>query len=260
MLIQYLSDIHLEFFDSDHVDYNYFFVKSAEHLVLAGDIGYPTDNNYKNFIKDCSQLFNKVFIIAGNHEYYINKPMSEVNNLISIICSEYNNVFFLNNTEYKLTDNIVILGTVLWSKINNLDKKYVELYVNDYKKIKDENNNLITAQYINNLYNQNFEWLRTKVEEHQKNNNKIIIITHHSPSYKSISPKYKNYQGNSAFANNLDNFIINNQGVKYWLFGHTHSHVTLNIKETMCLANPAGYIEDSGFENKEYKSNATIEI
>lgn len=260
MLIQYLSDIHLEFFDADHVDCNYFFVKSAEILVLAGDIGYPTDNNYKNFIQDCSNLFDKVFIVAGNHEYYANKPMSEINSLIATICSMYNNVIFLNNTEYMLTNNTVILGTVLWSKIHELDKKYVEAYVNDYKKIRNEDNNLITTQHINELYNKNYGWLQMKVDEHQKNNNQIIIVTHHSPSYKSISPKYKNYQGNSAFANNLDKFIMDNRGIKYWLFGHTHSRVVINIKGTMCFANPAGYIEDSSFENKEFKENAVIEI
>jgi len=42
----------------------------ADVLCLAGDIGYPYSGIYREFLKQMNSDFKKVFIIAGNHEYY----------------------------------------------------------------------------------------------------------------------------------------------------------------------------------------------
>jgi hypothetical protein len=46
MKLQYISDIHLEFFQVHPR-----FKVCAPNLVLAGDIGYPKSSIYKEFIK-----------------------------------------------------------------------------------------------------------------------------------------------------------------------------------------------------------------
>ena len=48
--IQITSDIHLEFY-SDDVKFDKILVPSSNNLALLGDIGYPTKDNYKEFIK-----------------------------------------------------------------------------------------------------------------------------------------------------------------------------------------------------------------
>ena len=63
-LIQYVSDLHLE----KKIN-NRSIIAKKPYLILAGDIGYPFQNNYKNFLLHMSYIFNKVFLIAGNHEY-----------------------------------------------------------------------------------------------------------------------------------------------------------------------------------------------
>lgn len=262
MFIQYLSDIHLEFYNESHVDTSYFFIpkqnaKNDTYLVLAGDIGYPSHQNYKNFIADSSKFYNKVFIISGNHEYYDNMNMDIVDALINSICSQFNNVYYLNNNEHLISENIVILGTTLWSKILPHEQPYIETCMNDYKHIKI-NDKVITTKYVNNLFLQNYTWLKNKVQEHQ--DKQIIIITHHSPSFRSIPQKYAKYEGNSAFSNNLDKFIMDNPHIKYWIFGHTHTSSTINIKGCLCYANPAGYLEDNGFENERFKLCSIINL
>ncbi len=67
MRIQYISDIHLEFFK---VLPKQIVRPVADILCLAGDIGYPFSSLYRDFLKQVSRDFKKVFLIAGNHEYY----------------------------------------------------------------------------------------------------------------------------------------------------------------------------------------------
>lgn len=80
MYFHVFSDIHLEFCNhysmkkhiniKNRYDYDYHDEKDEINLILAGDIGYPERKEYKNFIKSCSSLYDNVFIIAGNHEFY----------------------------------------------------------------------------------------------------------------------------------------------------------------------------------------------
>jgi predicted phosphodiesterase len=72
MKIQYASDLHLEFSE------NYSFLKrnplkpAGDILVLAGDIGYLNDDNYRHhpFWDWVSDNFEQVIVAVGNHELY----------------------------------------------------------------------------------------------------------------------------------------------------------------------------------------------
>ena len=72
MKIQYASDLHLEFSE------NYSFLKRnplkpvGDILVLAGDIGYLNDDNYRShsFWDWASDNFSQVIVVVGNHELY----------------------------------------------------------------------------------------------------------------------------------------------------------------------------------------------
>ena len=62
-LTQYISDLHLE----KNFPRN---IKAEKpFLILAGDIGYPFQKSYVDFLQSLSYQFDKVFIITGNHEY-----------------------------------------------------------------------------------------------------------------------------------------------------------------------------------------------
>ncbi len=68
------------------------------NLILAGDIGHPSDPKYENFLQTCTKLYDNVFLITGNHEYYQSEknskqnPLSvdEINQMIEEICSNLN--------------------------------------------------------------------------------------------------------------------------------------------------------------------------
>ena len=107
-LIQVCSDIHLETGDIKESDFKNILIKSAEILVLAGDIGSPFDKIYEQFILFCSSIFTKVLLITGNHEYY-NYTICKTDNKIEEICLLYDNVIYLNNKIYEYDYNKSLL-------------------------------------------------------------------------------------------------------------------------------------------------------
>jgi len=65
---QLVSDLHLEYYDK--IKFDDFIIPTAQNLIIAGDIGYQHLDNYDIFMQLCSESFDKVFIVLGNHDYY----------------------------------------------------------------------------------------------------------------------------------------------------------------------------------------------
>jgi len=63
--IQYLSDLHLEYNIEPTPS-----VKSANVVALLGDIGDPMTEVYSTYIRKMACMYDIVFLILGNHEYF----------------------------------------------------------------------------------------------------------------------------------------------------------------------------------------------
>ena len=225
---QLLSDLHLEMG-------TYYTIKpKAPYLLLAGDIGYPESQIFKDFIKQCAKKFDKVFYTSGNHEYYQIKKniksIQEIDKIIREICKEYDNVFYLQNDYYDL-DDIRILGCTLWSNINEND-----LLTNDYRYIYNFDKNLITISDTIEMFNKNKEYINLIVES---SNKQILIMTHHLPSYKMILPKFQSSLYKSHFASDLE--YLFRFPVITWVCGHSHGFNKCNINNIPCIMNGIGY-------------------
>ena len=68
-------------------------------------------NNYKIFLEECCKLpYKKVFIIAGNHEYYDHHTQKVTHQIRSLCKKISNNLIFLHNT-IALSDFITTIRT-----------------------------------------------------------------------------------------------------------------------------------------------------
>ena len=104
--IQYISDIHLEFYKINEVDNILSYIQpNAKICVLAGDIGYPFQKIYEIFLCGISKKFDEIFLIHGNHEYYrigknkgknIKQIIDKTNDIIKD--NNLKNIHFLNNS------------------------------------------------------------------------------------------------------------------------------------------------------------------
>lgn len=274
--LQFVSDLHLEFYQDDEFqkdgkfDISKFATPCAEYLAILGDLSYPTSPNFEQFLETASQLYKKVFYVAGNHEYYIGDnpsmpTMSTVNANIEFICSNFANVYYLNNEEHLLNENTVILGTTLWSHIPDQKQRIVKDSIKDYTNIFVDEKHYktgLTCKISNQLHTEAVLWLTEKLKKHQ--NKKVIILSHHMPSFKMISPQYKDSDINCAFATDLDYLMWKNNNIKFWLCGHTHSTMKVKINKCICMTNPIGYpsrcLTEYKYENDQYDKALFITI
>lgn len=250
-LLQFVSDIHLEFY-KNKIDIKDFITPCAAHLAILGDLGYPHSENFNEFLKQASNNFEQVFFISGNHEYYAAETMTEINNKIVEVCSRYPNVHYLSNQDYLLNEKIVLLGTTLWSYIPDKKKHKIKNAINDYSKIFIEENHYktnISTQFITELHNQSVCFLKEKIEQYKDKD--IIILTHHLPSFQLISSQYEGSDINYAFASDLEYLMLNNYHIKYWLCGHTHTKITVKINQCQCITNPLGYPGENDIEDEQ---------
>ena len=229
MKIRYFSDLHLEFIKDEEIKpfLNNIPQGLDEICICAGDIGNPCENHYDVFMNTVSKLFKKVFIIAGNHEYY-GRTIEETNDFLIDYFKKFDNISFLNDSvEYY--EGYWFIGTTLWSKVDN---PYYAIA--DVNKIKD-------FDYIkyNRLNKHCIQFLENNIKDN------CIIITHHLPSIKLIPRKFFHYMTipyNKWFFCNLDKIIEKNKDkIKAWFCGHTHESFYHVIEDIPFVCNPLGY-------------------
>lgn len=243
MKIQYISDIHLEHYGDNFIELPIV----AEYLALVGDIGYPSKNNYKEFIKWCSENYRKVFLILGNHEYYYEKDMDNVRLLVEDIISNYDNIYLLDNDKIEVEDYI-ILGTTLWSYVPTQYSKIIERSINDYRNINIYGMSIDRVEITNNFFNRNVKWLEKEINEAQENNKKIIVLTHHAPLIeKTSAPEYEipDRELNYAFSSDLSYLI--KEPIEVWIFGHTHWTCEFTYNNVKVVSNGIGYMNERNY-------------
>ena len=235
MIVQYFSDLHLETYHRLKLNSILKKIKIVgEVLILCGDIGNPFSYNYRTFLEYISDKYKKIFIIAGNHEFYRNgRSISYKIEKIKKIVEAKPNISFLNNS-CEFYNNYLFVGTVLWSKI--VDKDLAEIYkINDLDLIQN-----MTIDKYNEIHNESVKFLTETLVDNKNIN--VIILTHHVPLLELINEKYeKEYE--QWFGTDLKNLLdINiNKNIKYWFYGHTHTTNNENLYDIRFFCNPIGY-------------------
>lgn len=230
--MQIVSDIHLDF-------YNYSYEEvvtntTADYLAILGDIGLDNEFRADMFFSRATRDFKQIYMVAGNHDLY-NKTHDD----ILEYSKKYSNVVFLENQTHQLLD-YTVLGCTLWSNVNDA--------------VFTQDSYHFTNESIRKKHTANRAWLESEVSKHDK----VIVMTHHMPSFSLISEKYKRYTSiNSAFASNMDDFIKKHGSIRYWLFGHTHDTVAQTIGKCVCACNSRGY---DPLENSKYDASCMISL
>jgi len=268
MKLALASDIHLEFGNIEFQN-----TENADVLILSGDIlnaqelhdfpanttnanlnSYRYNNtvNYRNFLKFCSDNFKHVIYVAGNHELYDGKFNKGLDYLREET-TNYDNIYFLED-ETKKIDDILFIGCTLWTDLNKenpVTMYSIQNYMNDYGIIKNDQKGYRSLQPIDTLerHKQSLTFIKNNVSENR--DQKIVLVTHMSPSRKSTNPRYKDdYHINGGYSSELDDFIIDNPQIKAWTHGHTHDIFDYVIGQTRILCNPRGYMGYEVFSPK----------
>jgi Icc-related predicted phosphoesterase len=250
MRIQYISDLHIEMMNIRRFKQICEKISpKCEILVLAGDIGNPMliTQNYKSFLDIMSKKFKKVFLITGNHEYYGN-DIYKTDEYIANICSSKGNISFLNNAT-ELYNGYRFIGSTQWTRIN--EQRFL---INDFTYI----NNMSVERY-NDMHQKSRDFLKKSVNDATLNNEKSIVITHHLPLHELTNEKYKTHhmmKYQQCFSSNMKDVFGNENTIKSWIYGHTHTKSVQNKFGIPFLCNPFGY----DGENEDTEINITTDI
>lgn len=261
MKFQFASDIHLEvlelakdFHPEDDETFRFIIEPQAPILILAGDITSLHAKCTVPFLKWCSQKFEHTFWIMGNHEYYTQITISKDSILENYrrLCPD--NVHILDNETYTL-ENVLFVGTTLWSNIPEEDDLEIQHRINDYRMIYTKEGRRISPAEVRAEFKKNMQFLEDTIATNPEK--QIVIISHHAPLKKDTSfVKYEGDITNGAYATHID--LPNDSNVRYWIYGHTHHNAQIQKGNYKVVSNQFGYFaEHTGIT---YEFSAILEV
>ena len=270
--IQIISDIHLE----HHITHPN--IKPiAKYLFLAGDIGIINLTHcckIKKFFNYCSENWEKIYYVLGNHEFYqINKNTKSFENLINDythLCNEYPNIYLLNNSQQQILPGLNVYGTTLWTGNYNFPHNISpSRYLNDYNMIKINSHSFpnltipLNENFINELSKNQLNLLEKYLKNINLTNTKTIVITHFPLLRQNTSnPKYlsqPDYLANYFSWNNIFN-KLNCSNVIGWISGHTHWSYDITLNNNRFIANQYGYKNKLVNEKTNFKQDFIFEL
>jgi len=257
--IQIISDIHLEHHTPP---FSLIIQPSAPDLAICGDIGDPYTPLYVKFLNWCACRWERVFIIAGNHEYFLktpdcNRTIEKVDEHIKQLCSKIgSNVYYLQKSVFLIEEyKIAIIGATLWTAP---DIRHWDILSNgflgdpgsrgEYKSMykMDENTNNLRLFHPTDMISlhQNHKAFITRqlgpFNSDIPKGYRVIVLTHHMPTFSLISDKYVDSPLISTYASNQDSLM--KEPVVAWICGHSHDPLTIRYDTgTLVTLNPLGY-------------------
>ena len=254
MRVQYASDLHLEFGENSKWLKEHPLIPSADILVLAGDIGYLGDDNYIThpFWNRVSEDFKQVIVVPGNHELYKFFDINELRNGWQLEIRH--NVRVCYNSVIALNEETDLIASTLWAHIPPSEEYLTERCVSDFKRIRNGEFRLSAQRF-----NEEHEVCRNFIEKavSESNAERIVVATHHVPSFALMAEEFKDSSINGAFTVELAGMIAESR-INCWIYGHSHRNIDKMIGSTRCVSNQLGYVFQN--EHKTFRRDAVTEI
>jgi predicted phosphohydrolase len=246
--IHILSDLHLEFVDFSPPR------TDADVVVLAGDVHLKSRGI--EWIK--AHFPDKpVIYVLGNHEYYGDAIPKLTIKLKEIARGTQ---FHVLENDFLAIGDVVFLGSTLWTDFRLYGDPRIAGYhatqqMTDYRKIHVSTDyhrlrSLDTAIF----HSQARRWLEAELQ--RRRGEKIVVVTHHAPSRRSIPEPFQDDILSAAYASDLDE-LVEKSGAQLWIHGHIHTCRDYQAAETRVLCNPRGYPDEYG---NSFKPGLVVEI
>jgi len=105
----------------------------------------------------------------------------------------------------------------------------------------------LTVQATNAWFNDELDWITVEIAKAKSMNEKVVILTHHSPIMDGSAPQYRGNEIDCAFCTDLEYLL--GPPVTLWCYGHTHYVQDIMRKGTRIVSNCCGYPMESGKSN-----------
>lgn len=238
MKFQIFSDLHLEMKPDTYP----IIPRLANIIILAGDIGRLSMSNYRSFIKYCSETWDKVFYVFGNHEFYSNRSFTTIIEKYKEFFMTFNNVHLLDNS-YVEYDGYIFYGFTGWTMPIFTTSKSAKEVLNDYNYIRTTEGRF-SISYQSHLSNHQTRMFKNFIESLNDDEDNIIVITHFSPlKHETLNPKRLHPELDDYYCWNdiLHELHIDSNKIKAWCAGHTHWSYKFKHNDVLYVSNAIGY-------------------
>lgn len=268
MKICYTSDLHLDFYIKPDktspqkmkklIKRLFGDIESSDVLILAGDLSHYSAQTIM-FIECIKEYFDKIFIVAGNHEFYnvsksqeqkYTKLYSKFNELKTLI-KPLTDVHFLDGdiVEYK---GKTFGGAMGWYDLSygyRLNTAYGYIPTIQWKMYSNDSRRIPTLKNPLDIFEIEIKKIKSVLEKKPD-----IIISHFCPVSEGIvfNGKYKTDPTSAFYCFDGLDYIQNaknDKNIKHWFYGHIHDYKVFDIYETNFYRNPLGYPK----ENENFK-------
>ncbi|MFA7057917.1 MAG: metallophosphoesterase [Candidatus Cloacimonadales bacterium] len=255
MHIQIISDLHLDFEQNRQWLIDNPIIPTGDVLLIAGDIVPDMSSSHAEaFYNDVSPNFPLIITTMGNHEYY--------GSYLDYAYPQYqkwvrDNILKLNNSAY-IYKGVKFIVSTLWSKVSLQNKRLIGAKLNDYHAIKSREPEkiYISVEDTNSLHRQSLDFIVTELEKPFAG--KIVVMTHHLPSFSTITLDRRFSPLREAFCTNLDDLIEIYPQIALWVCGHSHDFSMIKLHNTTIVRNPLGYVFRN--EHSDFKRDFSLEI
>lgn len=240
-----LSDLHLEF--------SQFLIPETENekeivVILPGDVGLAKkEHTYRDFINNTCDRFKNVIWILGNHSHYYGNWPTTLTKIWNATLDHEN--LYVVEKETVIIDDVAFVCATMWTSFDNnnpITMYDAKQYMNDYHQIRTGPKDMpwkrkLTPSDTLADHNRAVAYIFPEIAKQKEAGKKVVVVTHHLPSFMSIPEEYKNDSLNGAYATELFEDIMATQP-NIWVHGHNHSSMDYYIGKTRILNNPRGYV------------------
>lgn len=211
-------------------------VPSAPYLALCGDIGNPRKSTYLDFLHETCPHFRKVFLLAGNHEYY-GGTVDETQSLIRDAIRQFPNIEFLDDRAVALElpndRSVRIVGSTLWA-----DPPIAASGLNDFRRIWVDAplRRRFSMADMRSAHQRSLAFLEKELSDHLT---PTLVLTHHAP-LPEFNGVYIGAPAAAAFASDLD-LHRRHPHVIGWFCGHVHQNMVFRRDGVLFASNCTGY-------------------
>lgn len=244
MLIQYASDLHLEF-GSKKVKFKV--LRHIDVLVLAGDIHTSPEGLEKFFLRLRRKGYEKPIVyVLGNHEHY-NHNFHRVRERYVDVCGGLPGVFLLEK-DTVFIEGVRFVGTCLYTDLSDpVAAVTAQTNITDFQVVMMEESQPITPEFWTEEHRKCREFLERELAGGDPLN--TVVVTHFAPSFSLAHQRFPLNPLTHAFCADLSDLIAEHRPV-CWFYGHNHDVPrSVNIGVTTMLSNEMGYY----YENTEYE-------
>lgn len=223
--------------------------KEGGVFVLAGDIGNPYTEVYRNFLIEAKAACENVILVPGNHEYYNTKDMNVTKKHLKRITDELG-IILLDNGEVVI-GGIRFVGSTCWPLVP--EEQFATLVREKYglvTQVTQDSHKMDYSDY-KKLHDSDVAFLENAVAVSKE---PCVIITHYPPSSYFLNDDFEHSPHVALHYNRGLVEKVAKMNTLLWCCGHCHNSKRFWMKSlsTLVVANCV--------EGGEYDENFVISL